>query len=750
VKRLFLLIIVSFILMQAVFSINCVNINVTDTSNKEVSYAWVITVNGDKATCDLFGNIDLCFNYDTTIIMIGALGYETDTLRILKEMKNLRVNLLPKKIMIEEISITHNQTIKNTSMVSTISTNKKEIEMFIPQNITEALQVKSGFTNRSGYQTPLTLRGLSGKRVLVLRNGLKRFGSYPAGYMSHTINIYDLETIDVEKGAASVVYGSGAMAGIINLIDKSIFTGNGFEAKVTTGYGSVNHEKNILLGGGWSNQKLAIKTNVRYRAADNFKYPNGDIAQNSFYKDNDAFIALGYRFSDKQEIQFTTDIHKGGPWGKPAGFNGTNYLKVQTVKENNYNYSLQYKIKRNNVFQTTEISSFYSDESRSLVKNYYTAAGYMLSYVETTRFSNYYYGLLFKNKLKISKNYIINAGGEFYSFHISTPTDAVDYIQGISFLNRVSNNARSYLSGIYVENIYSPIPKVKLVGGVRFDKATVYEGNAYSSFQEEKQVDKEAISGNISALFKTRKSKIKVNTARSFRMPETTELYADSYTSNGILYANPNLKPEYCTSFDIAYNYEFSFIDIELSPFVWYFEKMISRAELKGMPGTNYQFINLDRSRIYGGEINSTIKLKNLVYIDDKLLTSFGIALLNGSNIQQNDRLWADGTPMDYIPPYNLKGSLVFNSSETKMIDFNMSLRLTYYSEQKRLGNVKYATPAYMLFLFSIGFSMNTIKTKPSLNIAINNLLNVEYYSYLSYLPSEGRDFRVFLTFNFD
>jgi outer membrane receptor protein involved in Fe transport len=373
----------------------------------------------------------------------------------------------------------------------------------------------------------------------------------------------------------------------------------------------------------------------------------------------------------------------------------------------------------------------------------------MLSYVETTNFSNYYYGTQVHNKIKVYDKYLINAGGEFYGFHISTPTDAVDYIEGISFQNRVSHNARSYLTGVYVENLFIPKEKLKVVAGLRYDHVLIYEGDVYSNLHDkEKHENKNAISGNIAASWRFKSSKIKLNLARSFRMPETTELYADSYTSNGILYANPELEPEYCHSIDISYNYEKKFFDIELSPFIWFVDNMISREEIKGMPGTNYQFINLDRSRIYGGEATANVWIKNIVSEKDRLTASCGVACLNATNIKADASLWSEGTPMDYVPPFNLKGNIVYNSLNNKTVEYNIAFRLTYYSEQTRLDKNKYATPAYKVLGCSAGFSLNKYKTKPSLNIAVNNLLNTEYYSYLSYLPSEGRDIRVIFTIN--
>jgi nanoRNase/pAp phosphatase (c-di-AMP/oligoRNAs hydrolase) len=179
-NRVLLLVIILFLASQYAFSKNCIRGKVSDTENKAVSFASVLISNGEYTICDSVGNFEICFNGNSLYIIVSSLGYISDTIHISKEIKSISVVLKPQNITLTEVSIVQTQTIKNTSMVSTISTNKEEIKMLNPQNIAEVLQTQTGFTNRAGYQTPLTLRGLTGKRLLVLRNGLRRFSSYPA------------------------------------------------------------------------------------------------------------------------------------------------------------------------------------------------------------------------------------------------------------------------------------------------------------------------------------------------------------------------------------------------------------------------------------------------------------------------------------------------------------------------------------------------------------------------------------------
>ena len=735
------------------FSQDCIHGTVRDENNEAIPFAAVTGLSGKGTVCDSSGRFELCFPAGSVhTVVIRSVGYITDTVTVSPGQRSIVIGLVQKKYALRQAEVVHIQTIKDKSMVSVISPDKREMALLNPQNVNEVLQTKTGFTNRKGYQTPITLRGMSGKRLLVLRNGLRRFSSYPAGFMSHIINVYDLERIEVEKGAASVIYGAGAMAGIINLIDKSPFKQKGLNAKLTTGYGTVNRGTSLLACGGWSNGKLAVKTGLRYRSAGNYKYPDGATAANSFYKDKDAFLSAGYQFSDNHTLVFTADFHDGGPWGKPLGFNGSDYMRVRTEDEKSDNYALQYTYKQSKVLRSLEVNAFFSKENRELIKNYYTAAGYTLSYTETTRFSDFYYGTRLSAQLFISKKYTINTGTELYSFHISTPTDAVDYIQGLSFENRVSHDAHSDISGIFLQNNFILCQRVRLVAGFRYDHAMVNEGDVYSSRQDEAmQQTKKAVSGNIAASVRVnRHSRFRLNIARSFRMPETAELYADSYTPNGILYANPGLEPEYCYSIDACYTYTPGFIDIEISPFIWLMDDMISKEEVRGLPGTNYQFTNIGKAQLWGGEAVASLPVKGLFSNNDKLSVMAGAAYLNGTEVTGNNDFFGHGIPLDYVPPFNLKSDISYSSKCLKSVEYDLAVRTIYYTEQTRLGESHFATPAYLVLGCTVCLSFPGIKTKPSLNITVNNLLNNEYYSYQSYLPDEGRDFRFFLTFHFN
>ena len=130
--------------------------------------------------------------------------------------------------------------------------DQKKIGRLMPQNTPDALREEPGLVIQNSNQgggSPI-LRGRSGKDVLLLIDG-QRFSNSTFRrnhqYMS-TVDSFALERIEVTRGPASVLYGSDAMGGAINmLLHQTALDGvNGFGGRIHTQYDSVND--------GWTNR----------------------------------------------------------------------------------------------------------------------------------------------------------------------------------------------------------------------------------------------------------------------------------------------------------------------------------------------------------------------------------------------------------------------------------------------------------------------------------------------------------------
>ncbi len=163
----------------------------------------------------------------------------------------------------------------------------KELNLKVGHSIGETLKNELGITSQSfgpGVGTPV-IRGQSGPRVRVLNNGI---GSNDASAISpdHATSVEPLlaERIEVLRGPATLLYGSGAIGGVVNVIDNRIpgklpenLLGGALEQR----FDSVSDESSTVMKieGGKSN--LAYHLDGFYRDRNNLDIGGSAIDVNA-------------------------------------------------------------------------------------------------------------------------------------------------------------------------------------------------------------------------------------------------------------------------------------------------------------------------------------------------------------------------------------------------------------------------------------------------------------------------------------
>jgi outer membrane receptor protein involved in Fe transport len=119
----------------------------------------------------------------------------------------------------------------------------------------------------------LDLRGLGVERTLVLVNGRRHISFTPGDYLvdTNTIPTDLVERVDIVTGGESAVYGSDAVAGVVNFVLKKNY--NGFRVRAQTGLSSRG-DRGVSF--------------VSVTAGQNFLDNRGNVAVNLEYVDADA------------------------------------------------------------------------------------------------------------------------------------------------------------------------------------------------------------------------------------------------------------------------------------------------------------------------------------------------------------------------------------------------------------------------------------------------------------------------------
>jgi len=126
------------------------------------------------------------------------------------------------------------------------------------------------------------IRGLDGPRVAVLENGLSSSDvSNVSQDHAVTLEPFLADQIEVLKGPATLLYGSGAIGGVVNVVDGRVpekAPYNGFSGRVEGRYdnGSSGHTGMFRVDGG--NDSFALHVDGMQRDNDSYDIPGGTLA----------------------------------------------------------------------------------------------------------------------------------------------------------------------------------------------------------------------------------------------------------------------------------------------------------------------------------------------------------------------------------------------------------------------------------------------------------------------------------------
>ena len=113
-------------------------------------------------------------------------------------------------------------------------------------NVEQAADSQAGVISGGspGDQSQFSMRGFTGNQITVLFNGLY-IG--PSNMTTRDQNSFNVGSVEILKGPASVLYGQGAVAGVVNVVDKApSFGPSEFEGLASAGNFDSN---NVGLGG---------------------------------------------------------------------------------------------------------------------------------------------------------------------------------------------------------------------------------------------------------------------------------------------------------------------------------------------------------------------------------------------------------------------------------------------------------------------------------------------------------------------
>ena len=210
-----------------------------------------------------------------------------------------------------EVVVTATKTeeeVKDLPMSVSVIT-REEIEASNATTVTDILNNLSGvFVQKTGAfgRTDPQIRGIGqrGRRIMVLIDGRPvKMGLFGCT-ITHSLPIDNVERIELVRGPASVLYGSDALGGVINIITRRVK--EGYETDLTTSGGSYNTQQYLFRHGG------KVGKFDYYLTADR-KLSDGHREQ-SEYDSLDYTAKFGYELTDTLYLSFLSKYFHGKKW----------------------------------------------------------------------------------------------------------------------------------------------------------------------------------------------------------------------------------------------------------------------------------------------------------------------------------------------------------------------------------------------------------------------------------------------------
>jgi hemoglobin/transferrin/lactoferrin receptor protein len=676
----------------------------------------------------------------------------------------LTIKLFSGRVELQDVVVTSGKYEQNINMLpySVSSIDKKEIEFSPLFTVSDLLKTESGISLlRDGiWGTEVSIRGLNRANVVTLIDGNRIETSTDISARLSMFDLNDVERIEVIKGAASSLYGSGATGGTINVISKSGSYTDKLKliGSYSGGFNSVNNFFSNGINLIASGNEWILKLGGNYREADNTKTPAGEL-KNSQFEDNSFSALFQFRPIDDHEIKLNYQQFNAYDVGIPGGAPlFPNNAVVTYPEELRRLLSAEYKI--NNLSRSLvklTAKYFYQFISRDVenipgtVQFFPAGNGQPPRRVSVLKISpsadHITNGFQIQSDFKFKSHYLI-AGFDFWTRNYNGLRTRD---QKIEFLNPIDSSVVRTLfktiyekplpdadyssAGIYLQDEMNLLENINLTLGGRYDYIWLSNAETYNPLYElnngvvnenppgqkiiweaESAVNKSYVF-NIGLLYLlSDHSNISFNAARSFRSPSLEERYQYIDLGSLVRVGDPNLKPEQGYFFDLGFRLFPSNLNFTTSIFFNSLKDLV--AEVPGTYDGRNALIktNIGEALLYGFEYSIDYKLLNQINIYSTL------SYVRGLN-QKDDQ------DLPQISPLN--GVIGLEYFPTYWVSADISSIL--FTEQNNVAPGEMTTPGYATFNFSLNFiNLNFLSTKVGLSMGIENILDKDYRNHLS------------------
>lgn len=690
------------------------------------------------------------------VLTISALGYKTITREVFiasddHQILNFNLNELSNELE-EVILVDHHTGITRQSPYNISSINLKGIEnKGNPLGVMGILKEVPGVYGAEfghGIIKPF-IRGLGFSRIVTIYQGNK-LENHQWG-ADHGLGINDLgvKRAEVIKGPASVLYGSGALGGVLVLKDDDHYL---HSTKLTGNFGSTyNHVSRGIrtyasIGKSWEN-KVFLAADAAYENHADYVNGNNRIIGNSRFNSSTLRLHTGIENDKfKNKLSFTSNRQNLG-------------IIIDEEMENEYGLA------------TTR-------NDRDMQLPYQEVTDHLFSYDQTTFHGKFETFLHLSHHINLRKEIeeqhgqtdlgleqnhtFYNAGFRFHDGKMRHNFG----VQGSIIQTRNMPNAQDFLlpdAKVYENALYylASLEQGPLFfqGAIRYDFRSITADAGSQSLidanfilpgdPENQKLTRKfdgftgslGVTGNIND-----KNTLKLNISTGFRAPDLAELFSNGPHPGTSRFemGNDDFGREKSLQADLSYTYRNKRFRGTASAFASKLENFIFFASTgERRPQDDLEIWKFQQTN--AGFQGAEFEVSHTWLDQNQLETKFSGAIVRGKDLEAERHL-------NFIPPDNYSAELGYYALKDRSLYLFTRARIV--DSQNRVGDKEEPTSGYTLLNAGISKKFNCSNYNLNTGLTINNVLNRNYVDHMSILrpfqvASPGRNFMINLQVNF-
>lgn len=648
--------------------------------------------------------------------------------------------------------------VTEVAVLPAVNIASEEINLHMGHSLMDALSHTEGVQAMDigvGFSKPM-IRGLGFQRVVVSDNGVKQEGQQWGADHGLEIDAFHVDGVVVIKGPASVLYGSDAMGGAIEILPPII-------PYQDTLSGEILFQHQSVCSGLSGSAMLAIKhkrvySQIRYTErhwgdycvpADSFTYLSMRLPIPDRHLKNTAGMERSgnclLTFRNKRyegRLNISDNYQKAGFFSGAHGIPNNSNMQSDGDK---WNIDLPYSLV--NHLKVSSTNKWTSEKTQMM---------FVMAYQKNHReeWSKFHTHVIGQQAPAVDPDKELMLDLQTISAKLQfryTPSDLWEHYAGIStsFQNNeiggysflIPAYRREEYGAYYLVN-YKPSDVWAFNASARYDISHIHT-EAHGQDVGEVERDYHDYSLAVGAVFTPKDGhEWRGSIGRAYRLPSANEL-----TSNGVHHGafrhelgDSTLVGEQGWQADLSYSLRKKRVDMSISPFFSYYPHFISlhpTGQWSMLPdaGQIYQYVDAPAT-FFGGEARVKVKLVRDLHYE-----------FSGEYVHTYDHDSHTATP--FSPPATMRNTISWERKRWQAYAECQSV-----ATQTRVCHNEDETPGYNLLNVGCKVEFPVSPGKISLHVNARNILNTYHLNHLNFyrkidLPEAGVDIQSTIRFTF-